>query len=382
MDTSLKALVAAATGAAPGAVDLSPRAPLGHQANRLYDAWVTQRHLIVKEFLIPDEQHAAPAREFGALQLLASLDIAPQPVFFEPALGPVVIYEFMEGEMWDRRRPTPIDLALLADIWLKMNAVRANNLWWSHGYDRTLPDVAARLRARLEAYSDWANAEFALGRRAADMCLNVLESRAGLVRELAAYNPLLCFCRADPRFANVIQRPDGRLGLVDWEDSGLRDPARDLADVMTHPNQEDLLAPDAWQAFLEPDLAVQGRVDAQLWHRTHFYLALFPIFWLTVIMDQGRGRAKTRINATCQTQRTSPDLAGQTPTHSPHPTPYTRSGRRCICGCIYFPSTSRRSSTPSSPSVRLAPLPAPVTETSGTTRTFWSPIICINCTAV
>jgi thiamine kinase-like enzyme len=28
------------------------------------------------------------------------------------------------------------------------------------------------------------------------------------------------FCRADPRFANVITRPDGRLAMVDWEDSG------------------------------------------------------------------------------------------------------------------------------------------------------------------
>ncbi len=284
----VKAIVAQATALSPSAIGISPRTPVGYQANRLYDAWVGDRHLIVKEFLLPAEQHEAPAREFGALKVLASLDIAPQPVFFEPSLGPMVIYEFMEGEMWDRHPPTATDLARLAATWLKMNGVVSDSLWLSHGQDRSLQDIAATLNADLEAYSDWVKAEFAFGQQAAEMCLSLLERRVDVIRELAGADPLLCFCRADPRFANVIQRPDGRLGLIDWEDSGLRDPARDLADIMTGPNQEDLLSPDDWQAFLEPYLAVRGSLDAQLRHRTHLYLALFPIFWLTVIMNQGR----------------------------------------------------------------------------------------------
>jgi len=60
-----------------------------------------------------------------------------------------------------------------------------------------------------------------------------------------------CFCRSDARFANVIARPDGRVGLVDWEDSGLRDPARELADLLHHPNQEDLIDAEGWQPFLD-----------------------------------------------------------------------------------------------------------------------------------
>ena len=36
-------------------------------------------------------------------------------------------------------------------------------------------------------------------------------------------------------FANVIRRPDGRIGLVDWEDSGLGDPARDIVGSVSHP---------------------------------------------------------------------------------------------------------------------------------------------------
>ena len=91
----------------------------------------------------------------------------------------------------------------------------------------------------------------------------------------------------------MIRRPDGRLGLVDWEDSGLRDPARDLADITFHANQEDLLSPNEWQAFLQPYAAVRGQSDPALLHRTHLYAALFPIFWLAVLMRDGLRRVGT-----------------------------------------------------------------------------------------
>jgi aminoglycoside phosphotransferase (APT) family kinase protein len=116
-------------------------------------------------------------------------------------------------------------------------------------------------------------------------------------RELEACDPVLCFCRSDPRFANVIRRPDGRLGLVDWEDSGLRDPARDLADVVTHPNQEDLLAFDQWRALLEPYLAVRGTIDPQLAHRVRLYLAIFPAFWLASLIRGALRSASTGTQA-------------------------------------------------------------------------------------
>lgn len=293
MSDTLEVAVIRATGLAPTDIRISPRAPLGYQSNRLYDVWANGRHLIAKEFLRAEELQDAPAREFRALELLARFDIAPRPVFFDPALGPTVFYEFMEGEMWDRRRPIAADLSQLAEVWLKMNAVPTDGLWMSRGYERSFHEIEINLRARFQAYADWADAEFKPGRRAVGLCLDVLNKSRAATNELAECKPLLCFCRADPRFANVIARPDGRLGWVDWEDSGLRDPARDLADLVTHPNQEDLLSLDEWQAFLQPYLAVRGQLDPQLAHRMHLYLAIFPIFWLTVLMNQGVKLART-----------------------------------------------------------------------------------------
>lgn len=292
---TLKAIIAEATGLSSDAINISPRPPLHIQSNRLYDAWAGDRHLIVKEFLKPAEFHDAPVREFRALKLLAPLDIAPQPVLFRPLagppLGPLVVYEFMEGQMWGRYRPTDAELAQLAEVWVKMNAVPTEDLWMSRGYERSLDETAARLLGLLQAYAAWAEAEFPPGLRAVELCFTLLESRRAVTRELTTCDPPLCFCRADPRFANVIRRPDGRLGLVDWEDSGLRDPARDLADIMTHPNQEDLMPPDGWQAFLQPYLAVRGGSDPGLSRRVHLYLALFPVFWLAVLLSEGVRRS-------------------------------------------------------------------------------------------
>jgi hypothetical protein len=159
-----------------------------------------------------------------------------------------------------------------------MNAACTEGLWMSRGQARPLHGIEASLRAGLRAYADWASAEFAPGCRAAELCLSTLDSRHAAIEELARCSPRLCFCRADPRFANVIERPDGRLGLVDWEDSGLRDPARDLADLVTHPNQEDLLTSDEWQAFLRPYLVVRGQMDPQIEHRMQLSCPSFRSF--------------------------------------------------------------------------------------------------------
>ena len=111
------------TGTADLCVQLRPT--LDHQSNRLYDVWVGGaggRHLIVKEFLKPDEFATAPLREYRALELVAPLDIAPKPVAVvpgpEPPLGPLVVYEFLEGSSWDRRRRSAAELVKLAELWL------------------------------------------------------------------------------------------------------------------------------------------------------------------------------------------------------------------------------------------------------------------------
>jgi hypothetical protein len=112
----------------------------------------------------------------------------------------------------------------------------------------------------------------------------------------------LRFCRSDPRFANVIARPHGRVGLVDWEDSGLRDPAPELADLLHHPNQEDLLGPEGWQPFLDRYLPT-CRDDPGFGEWLRGYLALFPVFWLGVLLAEGLRRAESHTGYACAAGR-------------------------------------------------------------------------------
>jgi aminoglycoside phosphotransferase (APT) family kinase protein len=275
------------------------RPVLTYQSNRLYDAHLAGRRLIVKEFLKPEEFHDAPVREFQGLRLLAPLDAAPQPLLLRPpdASGngtgrPLVVYEYMPGKMWDRRRPSPQDLATLADLWLTVNGVSAANLWPSRGFQEPLQAQMARFAQMMEAYSAWARDSFPAGVPAAELSLATLRRHAEIVDKLERLPAPYCFCRADARFANVIARPDRRLGMVDWEDCGLRDPALDLADIITAPNQEDLLTWVDWQPFLEPYLAGHKKRDPDLAQRMHFYLALFPLAWLAWLLNAGVEKAQ------------------------------------------------------------------------------------------
>ena len=272
----------------PAGTRIVERSPLDHQSNRLYDVWSGHRHLILKEFLKADEHSEAPVREYRALELLAPLDLAPRPVLLyaaqAAAMNPFVLYEFMEGTMWDRRSAGPSDLDRLARGWLAINDVPAVGLLPSRGHGRTPRDFLEQFEAAIGAYSEWADAEFPAARPAATLIGSALERITGPVGLLEDLDPVLCFSRADARFANVIERPDGRLGFVDWEDSGLRDPARDVADLMTAANQEDLVTRRQWDAFLEPYVGGRSAVDPTLDQRIRAYLWLFPMFWLSLLL--------------------------------------------------------------------------------------------------
>jgi thiamine kinase-like enzyme len=280
-----------ATGADPAALKIQQRPALAYQSNHLYDVWHNGRHLIAKAYLKPAEWDTVPAHEFAALQRVAHLDMAPQPLFYEPTLGPVVVYDYMAGEMWDRQRPSPDQLRQLAALWVQINALPADGLWPARLM--SLPELAVWLQETFQTYAAWAAAEFPPAQATAATCLALLQSRHDVLRELEALPVAGCFCRSDARFANVIQRPDGRLGLVDWEDSGLLDPAVEMADLVTHANQEDLFTWAEWQPFLQAYLAQQEHeYPAALRHRMHLYLALFPLFWLALLIKPGMQRAR------------------------------------------------------------------------------------------
>lgn len=262
------------------------RLPLPIQSNRLYDVEVNGRHLVAKEFLRVETEPLAPLREFQALQRLAPFDVAPQPVFFDPHVAPVVVYEYLAGVMWDRTRPQPPQLSQLAQVWSMFHQVDPAHLVEANSFSQAEVMLARIARAFAE-YGQWVEQVFPAGRDAAALCLGLLDQLRTVGGELAAIPPLLSFCRLDARFANIIQRPDGRIGLVDWEDSGLGDAAFALVDMMVHVNQEDLLTADEWQEAFRPYLAEREKEDEGFRGRVHLNHALIPALWLAILLPYG-----------------------------------------------------------------------------------------------
>ena len=290
----LAAQLAPLLGVAVQTLSLTPRLALPHQRQMLIDVRLPERHCIAKVFRPVCEQPDPATCEYHALQLVAPLDLAPKPVSLLPPLPPqrgaVVVYEFMPGVMWDRTPPSAGQLAQLAESWLRIHAIEPAGMWEA---SNTLlaDDGPARFAALLTHYEQWAEAHFPSGRAVVAHCRAWAAQRHAVWEEVVRMPFVPVFCRSDPRFANFLQRLDGRLGMLDWERSGLRDPALDVASLLTHPNQEDLLTPQQWRAFLDPYLAEQTRHDPSLPARIHQYLAIFPMLRLAQFLQQGMERA-------------------------------------------------------------------------------------------
>jgi aminoglycoside phosphotransferase (APT) family kinase protein len=293
MEEAIAAAAARELGTSAASLRVALRPASTHQSNTLYDVWRDEQHLIAKEFTTRDPEEGA-RREFDSLQLLIPLDLAPRPISLIAATedhGPVVLYEYIEGVMWDRCSPEPGELRKLADAYIKIGELPREGLWVAANADIPLSYREVDFRKTFEGYGHWAKA-FPPAHLASELCIRALDRLHPNVVKLAAAWPPLRFCQTDARFANFVQRPNGSLAFIDWEDAGLRDPARQLADLMMHANQEDLVSHAEWASFLDPYYAALKPSDPDLPDRMHTALPLFALFWLGIIIGRNVERLK------------------------------------------------------------------------------------------
>lgn len=293
METTLVEHLAETLRVATSAVRIAVRPPLEHQTNTLYDVHVGHRHLIAKAFLNPAEWAEAPWREYEALQKVGPVGLGPHPIAYWPDLAqPTVVYEFIPGQAWDRHKPAPSELRQLAGAWLLLHALNPKGMWPSRSWGRTWRERSSWAKQQFAAYERWATTHFVPGVQAAHFCFEALERCQPNLTALDRAHALQHFCRADPRFANIITRREGGVAFVDWEDSGLGDPACEVADLLTHPNQEDLLSAKEWRVFLDPYFAALHPTDPSLADRVQHYVPLLCVFWLAQLLDQGLQHAR------------------------------------------------------------------------------------------
>lgn len=235
-------------------IEVQERQRLEYQSNNLYDVKFNNTHWIAKVFTKVDEFTSSPKREYDALNLLEALDVAPKAIDYLPYPDyehPIVIYEYMQGEMWDRRKPLQDELKQLAESWLITHQATRNDLWLSRNWDVPFDEKLRLHHLFYKTYLDWAENNVPQAVPYAHLAFAYYQSHQHIVQNLKDAQPTLLFSRSDPRFANIIARPNGTIGFVDWEDSGLRSSARTIADLLVHPNQEDLLSDAEWETFLQ-----------------------------------------------------------------------------------------------------------------------------------
>ena len=268
--------------AALGTTDIviAPRPPAAFQSNALFDVASAGKHYIAKVYLKEREWHDAPYREYHGLKLVEPLDIAPRAVALKTAPDPAVLYEYLPGDAWNRRTPKPGDLDALLDLILSVHSLRSDHPRLS--YRRNLTITHSYCRTTIDDYAAWCDAHHPAGRATAAWCVHAIKQSEADFVELAQTPFVPCFTKPDLRFANVVARQNGRLALVDWEDSMMGDPAFDLADMLNAPDQEDLVRWHKWAPLWERYFAAHDR-DKALPRRTQLYARMFATYWLTLV---------------------------------------------------------------------------------------------------
>jgi aminoglycoside phosphotransferase (APT) family kinase protein len=229
-----------------------------------------------------DERNRA-GREFAALQTLSMLaqPPAPRPIALYPDLpqfpGDIIISAWVDGlvldelpgherDLWGRilavcarvHSIAPGDAPAIRDAVLPIRSARDVMDEIQRRYTR-LPDVQL---------GDMTKAEMGIWLEIAD--------RYVAQNDCAANRLGLITCDTNP--SNMIDS-DGRIMIVDWENSGWGDPAFDIADLLVRPNCAGLSPQDrAWVMGHYAEIAG----DSRLVERIAIYERLMLLFWLVL----------------------------------------------------------------------------------------------------
>jgi aminoglycoside phosphotransferase (APT) family kinase protein len=266
--------------------------------NAVYRVRVAGEQFGCKLFVTDERRRAA--REWAALSTLhaAGLKMAPRPVTLAadgPLPQPVIVYHWVDGTPFSTPTPTAGDLIALVQTLQQVHyAPRAagHALLPAWHQPASYADYLAEIIAAHEKIAAWAKAISGAGKAPKDALPSWLLGLAELLplMEQAAQGaaavvgraasdgcyPLPALVRVDGNLDNVLRTADG-LMLIDWEYSGLGDPAYDLAELRWSPRA--LAAPAAaWETALatyQPSAA-----DAGFAERLAVYNRLVPAWWV------------------------------------------------------------------------------------------------------
>ena len=244
----------------------------GGWCNLLYRARNAVCDLAIK-FTMDDARDRA-GREWGALTALRAAgraDIAPEPVLLDRACGgrPVVVQTWLEGEVEAAPPTDDSGWERILEHMVRVHSVNPANA--NTRLPRAVVNASTVEQARRIVHET------------ADH-IPVAEQPASLVALLERFDAASfprwlpipsALCRADWNMLNLVRRP-GLWASVDWENAGWGDPACDVAECLTHP--ENLgVPPGRWRWLVK---AYCGRVwDASAAMRIAAYQRILCVRW-------------------------------------------------------------------------------------------------------
>lgn len=263
----------------PGQIDGWQVEPIrGGANNMLYRASSDAGTFAVK-FTMRDPRRRAE-REYIALTLLESLglDLAPHAIYYDQDHYrlPLIVQTWIEGEVSAEPPMTDADWLCLIDYHAAVHSITLDQIETAAPHFKVeKPILYAEspqackdiLRQKLERLPMAAQPE----------SLRELYARFNS-RSLPNWDaPVLSLVRNDPNPRNFIRRNGGGWASVDWEYSGITDPAFQIADLLAHPQY--LTVPRARQEWVIGQYCAQVH-DADVETRIRVYWLTLTIWWV------------------------------------------------------------------------------------------------------
>lgn len=247
--------------------------------------------LVVKVFTSAARQE--PEREWEALVALSGSGIAPEPVHVDAGGGagdPAVVVMTMAGGASSPASELGEEHArAIGAVHRRVHDVDPpTRRPQSHAWLRA---AGASLQADVPATDHGPEAPVDAAWSAARRWVG----DADVERILSGGEP--CFSRGDPNLTNYLWS-DGRLVLVDWENSGHSDPVLELADFAEHASTRALT--DGFLTALADATGLTAEHQARLLDARR----LLACFWLVLIATRERSGLPTTVTAEDQAQRT------------------------------------------------------------------------------
>jgi aminoglycoside phosphotransferase (APT) family kinase protein len=226
------------------------------------------------KFTIRDERNRA-WREFKALCLLESLGlpVAPRPIWFDQERYrlPVVVQTWIDGIALNSPPADDVTWTNLLLAYHEVHQVTGEAI-----RDRGIALQPCGLVTEQPEKAVAGLFKFLASIPSEDQprdLIDLLVRLEGLT--LPSIQVTRGLCHGDATVRNMLQTISG-VALVDWEYSGLCDPAHEVAKIMAHPHAKDV-SEDRWQWLIERYAQIAG--DDSLCQRIQVQYTLALIWW-------------------------------------------------------------------------------------------------------